>query len=252
MKDDGVQQAIAFTQYPQYSCSTTGSSLNAIAKHYKVNPDDSLGMKWSVIDRWHSNPGLISAFADRVLDGLKKFPEDVRSKAIILFSAHSLPMSVVNRGDPYVAEVAATVNAVMEKIGHTNPYRLVWQSKVGPAAWLGAQTDEALKGLSSNGYKNVLLVPIAFTSDHIETLYELDIEYIGEVAEECGIEHIHRAESLNDSPIFIRAMADVVKQHMDRGEKHTNQLKLRCPGCINERCLNMRQFFVDDYDVMCK
>jgi len=161
-------------------------------------------------------------------------------------------MSVVNRGDPYVAEVAATVNAVMEKVGHTNPYRLVWQSKVGPSAWLGAQTDEALKGLSKNGYKNILLVPIAFTSDHIETLYELDIEYIGEVAKECGIEHIHRAESLNDSPIFIKAMADVVKEHLDKGVKHSNQLKLRCPGCVNERCLNMRQFFVEDYDMLCK
>ena len=250
MKDDGVEHAVAFTQYPQYSCSTTGSSLNAIAKHYKVHPEDSEGIKWSVIDRWHSNPGLIEAFADRVCAGLQKFPEDVRDKAVILFSAHSLPMSVVNRGDPYVAEVAATVNAVMEKIGHTNPYRLVWQSKVGPAAWLGAQTDDALKGLSKNGYKNVLLVPIAFTSDHIETLYELDIEYIGEVAEECGIENIHRAESLNDSPIFIKAMADVVKDHLAKGKKHTNQLKLRCPGCVNERCLNMRQFFVEDYDML--
>merc|ERR1719234_1601615 len=105
----------------------------------------------------------------------------------------------------------------MEKICHTNPYRLVWQSKVGPAAWLGAQTDDALKGLSKNGYKNVLLVPIAFTSDHIETLYELDIEYMDDLAVKAGVENIRRSKSMNDNPIFIQALADMVKSHIEGG-----------------------------------
>ena len=86
-------------------------------------------------------------------------------------------MSVVNRGDPYVLEVSATVAAVMDRLGHTNPYRLVWQSQVGPSAWMGPQTSDALKGLARLGKKRAVLVPIAFTSDHIETLYELDLEY---------------------------------------------------------------------------
>jgi ferrochelatase len=89
-------------------------------------------------------------------------------------------MSVVNRGDPYVLEVSASVAAVMQRLGHSNPYRLVWQSQVGPSAWMGMQTSEALKGLARLGKKQVVLVPIAFTSDHIETLYELELEYIQE------------------------------------------------------------------------
>lgn len=102
---------------------------------------------------------------------------------MILFSAHSLPMSVVNRGDPYILEVSASVSTVMDRLGHSNPYRLVWQSQVGPSAWMGMQTREALKGLARLGKKQVVLVPIAFTSDHIETLYELDLEYAKEARE---------------------------------------------------------------------
>lgn len=89
-------------------------------------------------------------------------------------------MSTVNRGDPYVLEVSASVNAVMDRLGHSNPYRLVWQSQVGPSAWLGMQTGEAIKGLAHLGRKQAIVVPIAFTTDHIETLYELDLEYIRE------------------------------------------------------------------------
>ena len=94
-------------------------------------------------------------------------------------------MSVVNRGDPYVQEVSASVAAVMQRLGHSNPYRLVWQSQVGPSAWMGPQTSDALKGLARLGKKRAVLVPIAFTSDHIETLYELDLEY-GKEAEEVS------------------------------------------------------------------
>lgn len=125
----------------------------------------------------------IKAVAQNVEAALAKFPEATRSDAVLLFSAHSLPMSVVNRGDPYVMEVSATVAAVMERLGHSNPYRLVWQSQVGPSAWMGMQTGEAIKGLARLGQKQVVLIPIAFTSDHIETLYELDLEYAKEARE---------------------------------------------------------------------
>jgi ferrochelatase len=182
MKADGVTRAIAFTQYPQYSCSTTGSSLNHLWKVLKeADPEKSI--EWSVIDRWATHPGLVDAFTRKIQDKLQEYPESERDGVIILFSAHSLPMSVVNRGDPYPAEVAATVYAVMDRLGHSNPYRLVWQSKVGPAPWLGPDTQGTLEGLAKRGVKNVLLVPIAFTSDHIETLFELDLEY-GHLAKE--------------------------------------------------------------------
>ena len=203
--------------------------------------------------------------SQRVRSALNKFPPEDRSEAVILFSAHSLPMSVVNRGDPYVLEVSASVSAVMEHLGHSNPYRLVWQSQVGPAAWMGPQTSDALKGLARLGNKRVVLVPIAFTSDHIETLYELDLEYgkeAKEVSRECviiptravlkwtiqlGLDVV-RAESLNDSPVFIRALADMVSQHLRdyRSGKigpTSTQMELRCPGCTNATCGAQKRWF---------
>jgi len=264
IEKDRPRQVIAFTQYPQYSCSTTGSSLNAIARYYtaktrklkmdKYNKisytDQSTDIQilndpqWSVIDRWQTHPGFIQAFVENIRNELNKFPANVRNEVVILFSAHSLPMSVVNRGDPYPAEVAATVQAVMESLNFSNPYRLVWQSKVGPSAWLGCATDNAIKGLARNNRRHILLVPIAFTSDHIETLHELDIEYSQHLATSAGVEMIRRCASLNDSPLFIKAMADIVHKHLQSQRRHTTQLPLRCPGCVNASCEQMRKFFL--------
>jgi ferrochelatase len=203
------------------------------------------------------------AVAQNIEAALAKFQQSARSDVVILFSAHSLPMSVVNRGDPYVLEVSASVNAVMDRLGHSNPYRLVWQSQVGPSAWMGMQTGEAIKGLARLGKKEVILVPIAFTSDHIETLYELDLEYMKEGKEvrgfmsECfdnspifsqlGME-LHRAESLNGSPVFIRALADITAQHLRDYSARTIgptsvQMGLRCPGCKNMTCGQQKHWF---------
>ncbi|ORX86397.1 mitochondrial ferrochelatase [Basidiobolus meristosporus CBS 931.73] len=243
IKKDGVRRVVAFTQYPQYSCTTTGSNLNELYRKLQTLDRDGT-IKWSLIDRWSTHPKLIEAFTDRVQASLKEYSEEERSKVVILFSAHSLPMATVNRGDPYPAEVAATVDRVMASLGYSNPYRLVWQSQVGPSAWLGPQTNDALKGLAKQGQKNVLLVPIAFTSDHIETLYELDHEYCEE-AKKLGITGIKRAESLNDSPLFVEAMAEVVKENLEKGTLHSPQFPLCCPGCTNETCDKMREFFMN-------
>lgn len=121
--------------------------------------------------------------ANHIVAGLEKYPEEARDKVVILFSAHSLPMEIVNKGDYYPSEVAATVEAVMKLLNYRNSYRLVWQSQVGPRPWLGPQTNAAILGLGEKGFKDQLLVPIAFTSDHVETLFELDLEY-GEEARE--------------------------------------------------------------------
>ncbi|KAL8204055.1 UNVERIFIED_CONTAM: hypothetical protein K2H54_066482 [Gekko kuhli] len=242
MEEEGVERAIAFTQYPQYSCSTTGSSLNAIYRYYNTKGAKPK-MKWSTIDRWPTHPLLIQCFADHIQKELDLFPPDKRKDVVILFSAHSLPMSVVNRGDPYPQEVGATVQRVMEKVNYSNPYRLVWQSKVGPMPWLGPQTDETIKGLCQRGKRNILLVPIAFTSDHIETLYELDIEYSQKLATECGVENIRRAESLNGNPLFAKALADLVCSHLQSNEICSKQLTLRCPLCVNPVCRETKSFF---------
>ncbi|CEL60757.1 ferrochelatase [Rhizoctonia solani AG-1 IB] len=245
MQRDGVKRAVAFTQYPQYSCSTTGSSLNELYRR-SISGDSTFASQvdWSVIDRWGTHPGLIQAITENIRGALNKFKPGLGEpgakwegnevdRPVILFSAHSLPMSVVNRGDPYVSEVAMTVGAVMRELGDW-PYRLVWQSQVGPSAWMGQQTQEAIHGLAKLGRKNAILVPVAFTSDHIETLFELDREYVKE-GEELGM-NIQRAESLNGSPIFIRALADIAASHLKNKDKTSVQMRLRCPGCTNKTC----------------
>lgn len=245
MKRDGVTRAIAFSQYPQYSCSTTGSSLNELYRQLTKNSkDEPSSIKWSVIDRWPTHPGLIEAFAVHIERALQSYDPDVRSQVILLFSAHSLPMSVVNRGDTYPSEVAATVHAVMKRLNHSNPYRLVWQSQVGPSAWLGPQTSDAVKEYAKKGVNDMLLIPIAFTSDHIETLFELDLEYIHE-AKEMGLTGVKRIESLNADPIFIRALADIVLEHLKTCDSSptSTQMKLRCPSCINTTCLKSKKYF---------
>ncbi|KAI9752650.1 MAG: hypothetical protein M4579_005544 [Chaenotheca gracillima] len=257
--DDGFGRgkggrAVAFTQYPQYSCSTTGSSLNELWKwRNRLEGKRSAGeveaegaIKWSVIDRWPTHSGLVEAFAQNVEKKLATYPEERRKDVVLLFSAHSLPMSVVNRGDPYPAEVAATVYSVMQRLNFSNQYRLVWQSQVGPSAWLGAQTSDTVENYIKKGQTDLILIPIAFTSDHIETLYELDQEVIGE-AEQEGI---RRADSLNDSPTFIRALADVAHEHLQSGMSCSKQMGLRCPGCKSERCLEQKKFFVDQSNVL--
>ncbi|CAG8557595.1 9744_t:CDS:2, partial [Acaulospora morrowiae] len=212
MKKDGVRRAIAFTQYPQYSCSTTGSSLNELCRRLE-SLDSERSIRWSVIDRWPTHPGLVETFANHIQASLKTYPPEVRDNVIFLFSAHSLPTTVVNRGDTYISEVAATVHAVMERLEFSNPYRLVWQSQVGPQSWQGPQTIDAILEFGKRGKNDILLVPIAFTSDHIETLFELDLEY-GHEAEKAGITGLKRAESLNDDPTFIKALADLVQAHL--------------------------------------
>lgn len=244
-------RAVAFTQYPQYSCSTTGSSLNELwkwrnrleGKRATGEKDPEGAIQWSVIDRWPAHPGLVEAFAQNIEATLKTYPEEKRDSVVLLFSAHSLPMSVVNRGDPYPAEVAATVYAVMQRLGMKNPYRLVWQSQVGPSAWLGAQTSDTVVNYVKKGQKDLALIPIAFTSDHIETLFEIDREVIEE-AEEAGANGgVRRVESLNGSPVFIQALADLAKDHLASGIACSDQMLLRCPGCTSERCLEQKKFF---------
>lgn len=118
------------------------NSIIALAIAYSNFPSQ---IKWSVIDRWSTHPLLVKVFADRIKDELKQFPADKQKEVVILFSAHSLPLRAVNRGDPYPSEVGATVELVMRELDNCNPYCLVWQSKVGPLPWLEPFTDDALK-----------------------------------------------------------------------------------------------------------
>ncbi|CAG0881113.1 unnamed protein product [Darwinula stevensoni] len=141
-------------------------------------------------------------------------------------------------------EVGVTVELVMQELHFSNPYRLVWQSKVGPAAWLSPSTDEAITGLVKRGHRNILLVPIAFTSDHIETLHELDIEYAHDLAKKVGAEKIVRSGAPNDHPMFIDTLVDIVKNHL-YGKVHLSpQFLMRCPLCVNSTCGLAKSWFL--------
>ena len=237
MKADGVKRAIAFTQYPHYSCATTGSSLNEL---WRVA--GALGLanefQWSVIDRWPTHPGFIRAMTKTVVDGLARFPDEGRDDVLLLFSAHSLPLNIIDRGDPYPQEIGASVHEVMKEGRFTNEYLLSYQSEVGPVRWLGPSTERVIRELGAKGKKKVLVIGIAFTSDHIETLSEIDIEY-AHLAEDVGITDFKRAPALNGEPLFQDALADIVLEHLRSGQACTGQYGLRCPGCTNPQCRNI-------------
>lgn len=131
----------------------------------------------------------------------------------------------------------------MQRLKFANPYRLCWQSQVGPQPWLGPQTSESVEAYIKKGQKDLVLIPIAFTSDHIETLYELDNEIIGESGH---ADTVKRVESLNGNPIFIEALADIAKKHLDSGVACSLQMGLRCPGCKSQRCAESKKFFAGE------
>lgn len=132
----------------------------------------------------------------------------------------------------------------MQRLRFSNPYRLCWQSQVGPSAWLGAQTQDTVMSYVKKGHTDLVLIPIAFTSDHIETLYELDQEVIHEAHKEGGT-GVKRAESLNGSQVFIEALADVAATHLSSGETCSRQMGIRCQGCKSEKCLEQKRFFMN-------
>ena len=141
MKEDGVRRAVAFSQYPQWSCATTGSSLNEL---WRVARE--LGMEdafqWSIVDRWFDNEKYIDALVQNVRSALKRFPtEQDAAEAVILFSAHSLPISQIDRGETYPKELGATTHKVMDALGFRHKHLLCYQSQVGRVKWLGPQTD---------------------------------------------------------------------------------------------------------------
>ncbi len=237
MHTDGVRRAVAFTQYPQWSCSTTGASLNELWRELlRLNLRDAF--EWSIIDRWPTHEAFVAAMAKKVCEGLDQFAPDERDSVLLLFSAHSLPLSVIERGDAYPQEVAATVQAVMERLGFTNEFLLTYQSDIKPFKWLGPSTEKVIRDLGARKRRNVLVVPIAFISDHIETLHEIDIEY-AELAHEVGIANFKRAPAMNDDPLFIRALAEIVAEHLRGGRLHSSQYRLRCPGCENAICRSL-------------
>ena len=242
MKRDGVQRAVAFSQFPQWSCTTTGSSLNELWRQLRRMKLENL-FQWSIIDRWPTNPTYVKAICERIEERLEDMTAKKKTPPVVVFSAHSVPMKVVKKGDPYTNEVAATVRSVMDQIiarfegtKKTVPkHILAWQSKVGYLPWMVPSTSEAIEELAKAGHKSLLVVPVAFTSDHIETLFEIDMEY-RHLASEKGIESFAMTEGLNGSKTFVKALAEICADHLDRQVNYSPQYKMKCLGCEKPYC----------------
>jgi ferrochelatase len=171
---------------------------------YKQGPE-----KLVYINDYFDNPQYILAVNEKIDEAIQMFPEHVRPGIQIVFSAHGVPESLVKKGDPYTIQIEQTVRCVMEGRAFSHDYHLCFQSKVGPAKWVGPSTDKMIESLAEKGKKQLLIVPISFVSDHIETLFELDVEY-RQVAEKANIDHYIVMKGLNDSETFVGALKDLV------------------------------------------
>jgi len=206
--EQGIEKVVLLPLYPQFSKATTVSSVKEWEK--RTNERGVAGkLDVTSVDHYYTDEKYVQAIVERINEGLERFAPEVRDDVTIVFSAHGTPMKLVRQGDPYSDHIKATVAAVMEKGGYSQPSTLCYQSKVGPLKWLEPSTPDTVERLAGEGVKHMLIVPIAFTSDHLETLFELNIEY-RRVAREAGVDQYEVTEGLNDSPIFIEAMADLI------------------------------------------
>lgn len=196
-------EVVLLPLYPQYSSTTTGSSLN---EWNRLFHDD---IPVHCVENFYRDPTYLDALAEKVNEALSCFPSPARPE--IVFSAHSVPMSVIEKGDPYQRQIEETVRLLMERAGWDNPHRLCYQSKVGASRWLQPSLHHTLKVLASEHVREVCVVPIAFVSDHVETLGEIDHE-AREEAHRLGITQFEMSAGLNDSPKFIQALSEIVQQ----------------------------------------
>mmetsp|Transcript_4933 Transcript_4933/g.7530 ORF Transcript_4933/g.7530 Transcript_4933/m.7530 type:complete len:476 (+) Transcript_4933:100-1527(+) len=244
IKQDGVTTLVVLPLYPHYSISTTGSSLGVLKQAFDKEPGvwGAHKLRHTVIPYWYSRPGYVSAMAALIAERYRRFTPEQRSEGVtVLFSAHGVPVSYIDAGDPYKDHIERCATLVSEKLGSilraeategglsiklpgdTGEFeegcdwrvrcRLSFQSRVGPVEWLRPYTDDTLRELGAEGVRNLIVVPVSFVSEHIETLEEIDMEY-REVAEEAGIVNWQRAPALNTDEAFIKEMADMVEEAM--------------------------------------
>ena len=203
----GARRFLALPLYPQYSLTTTKGALER-ARGAVARSAPAAG--FFEIGSWPTHPLFVEAHAEAIREEIAKFP-DPRPEAVhLLFSAHSIPKKLVTQeGDPYPREVEASVRAIAARAGGKSPWTLAYQSKLGPIEWLGPSTLDVIGELGRGGVKQVLAVAIAFVTDHVETLYEID-QLFGDAAKTAGITHFRRTPGLNDNPTFLRALEDLI------------------------------------------
>jgi len=224
VREDSINALVIVPLYPQFSISTSGSSLRILQEEFSRRADIWGDEKvfHTVVPSWYDRPGYIEAMAGLIRKELDSFTEKEIAEGLedgaqgcarhILFSAHGVPRSYIDAGDPYQEQIVECVRLISEALpGEAEGVKvhLSYQSRVGPIEWLRPYTDDVLPELGESGVKNLVVVPISFVSEHIETLEEIDIEY-RELAEESGVTNWRRCPALNTEAGFIDDMADMV------------------------------------------
>lgn len=204
MVKDGITEAVGVVLAPHYSTMSVGGYV----KRAKEKAEEQ-GLKMSFVLDYHLHPKLIDALSTRVDNALTKFSDAQRSDIRVIFTAHSLPEKILEMKDPYPDQLLATSKVIAERTGLTN-WQFGWQSAGQTAMpWLGPDILDVLQQIhKEEGVKNVLLCPIGFVSDHLEVLYDIDIEAQA-LAKELGL-HLERTESLNTDPLYMQTLSDVV------------------------------------------
>jgi ferrochelatase len=209
LKQGDYARVILLPLYPQYSGTTTGSSVNDFMRsceRAQYHPEIR------TIRQWFESPDYLDGICETIRGVTTGFPNPDPAHIELLFSAHGLPKKIVAAGDPYQEQIRATSLAVRNQLGfpHTT---LCYQSRVGPLEWLRPYVEDVIREKAAAGCKQMLVYPIAFVSDHSETLYELGIQY-RDLARECGIAHYAVVPALNAHPLLIRALKELVLQNV--------------------------------------
>ncbi|HWP37023.1 MAG TPA: ferrochelatase [Gemmatimonadales bacterium] len=203
MAEQGIRRAVGLVMAPHYSRMSIGAYRRAVE-------DAGAPVSVELIESWHLLPGYVAALAARIRQALERFPDAVRGSVPVIFTAHSLPARIVEWGDPYPAQLLETVGAVMAELG-PRPHRFAYQSASHTGEpWLSPDVSEVLDELARAGAQHVLVAPVGFVSEHVEILYDLDIE-LAERARALGV-HLERIDMLQDAPALIGGLADLVRQ----------------------------------------
>ncbi|HUJ40186.1 MAG TPA: ferrochelatase [Candidatus Acidoferrales bacterium] len=205
-----LDQLVLLPLYPHFSYATTLSSLKEWNRCYANSNSHGLSSSLPVrtVGDFHRHPLYIEALVDRINSTFRHF--DQSGEVHIVFSAHGIPLSLVEKGDPYPGHIKSTVEAVLERGAWRNPHVLCFQSRVGPMKWLEPSTTATLERLGRQGVKRVLIVPLAFVTEHVETLHEINIE-ARELAAHAGIAQFRMMPAVGTHPRFIACLADLVR-----------------------------------------
>lgn len=209
IKNNSYSKIILLPLYPHFSSVTTGSSFNEWWRKF-----DGDKARVTEINSYYSQHKYLKAISKRIDEGILKFPDAERNNVELLFSAHSVPQSLIENGDPYQSQILESIKLIMELRKNSEVHHISYQSKVGPVKWLEPSTEHKIKELGVAGVKNLLVIPISFVSDHIETIYELGIEY-RKVAEENNIQNYMVTTGLNELPMFIDQLKDLVIKELN-------------------------------------